>query len=253
MSPLSLDSLEADPIHRVRTLNARRGGGRESALVPIVRGVVIGLPSTLDGLILTSDLQGRVADENGELQLAGVAVASALEELALDGEIPSLARCGVVLAGDLYCVPDASKRGGFGDVSAVWRAFQQTCAWVVGVAGNHDDVSSLPAGTQVLDGEIVKLDGLRLGGVGLISGDPAKPGRRAEADQLAAIELLTPEVDLLILHEGPPGAAGQDGNELIDAGVPVLVCGHVHWKDPVYRHAKGVVLNVDARVVVMTR
>jgi 3',5'-cyclic-AMP phosphodiesterase len=254
MSRLVLHSLDPVPVHQVRSLNARRGGGRESALVPIVRGVISGLPGSLDGLILASDLQGRVPDESGELHLTGVAVAEVLEGLSLEGAVPPLDRCGVVLAGDLFSVPDASKRGGFGDVEPVWRAFQQRCAWVVGVAGNHDDVSELPRGTHLLDSETMTIDGLRLGGVGFICGNPSKPGRRAEADQLAAIELVTAEqVDLLVLHEGPRGGDGQQGHELIPHEAPFVVCGHVHWDEPVYRHSRGVVLNVDARVVVLSK
>ena len=45
---------------------------------------------------------------------------------------------GVLLAGDLYTVPALDRRGGSGDVTAVWRAFGDEFSWVVGVAGNHD-------------------------------------------------------------------------------------------------------------------
>jgi hypothetical protein len=253
MSRLVLQQLDLKPVHHVRVLNARSGGGRETVTVPILRGIVEGLPESLDGLILAGDLQGRAPALDGLLQLSGVSVAEALEALADEGELPPLSRLGVVLTGDLYSVPDASKRGGFGDVSSVWRAFLERCAWVVGVAGNHDDVSSLPSGAVLLDGACATIDGLRLGGVGLVCGNAAKPGRRDEADQLAAIELVCAEqVDLLVLHEGPPGARGQRGHPGISAAVPFLACGHVHWDEPVFAHEGGVVLNVDARVVVLS-
>jgi hypothetical protein len=77
MSPLVLQSLEDRPAHLVRTINARRGGGRESVFVPILRGVVSGLPKSLDGLILTSDLQGLVKNHAGDLEPSGVALLSA--------------------------------------------------------------------------------------------------------------------------------------------------------------------------------
>jgi hypothetical protein len=151
-------------------------------------------------------------------------------------------------------VPDASKRGGFGDVASVWRAFLERSAWVAGVAGNHDDVSTLPSGAKLLDSETTQLDGLRIGGVGLICGDPERLGRRAEVDQLAAIELVSEErPDILVLHEGPAGGEGQPGNDRIDRKAPFIVCGHVHWGNPVHRDARGVVINVDARAIVLTR
>jgi hypothetical protein len=53
---------------------------------------------------------------------------------------------------------------------------------VLGVAGNHDDVSGVATDDRViiLDAEDVAIDGLRIGGVGLIAGNPAKVGRRSD-------------------------------------------------------------------------
>jgi hypothetical protein len=155
--------------------------------------------------------------------LLGVAVAGALEELALSGVLPASARTGVILAGDLYSVPGADKRGGHGDVAEVWNAFAGSSKWVAGVAGNHDDVGRLAIAGNVclLDTDTVSLDGLRIGGVGLIGGNPEKAGRRAESDQLERIELVAGEkVDLLVLHEGPTGEdadSRQPGNDRIHA------------------------------------
>jgi hypothetical protein len=40
---------------------------------------------------------------------------------------------------------------------------------------------------------------------------------------------------------------------LIDVSeLPLAVCGHSHWSDPLAAHARGQILNVDARVVVLT-
>jgi Icc protein len=234
--------IATEPLHRLRYLNARPGGGTETQWLDVQRATATGLPETLDALVIASDLQGIAP--NG--RLLGVHVAEVLAELTPQ-------RTGALLCGDLYSVPLANKRGGFGDVSGVWRAFADTFVWVAGVAGNHDDVSDVSgAGRHLLDGDVVELDGLRIGGVGLICGNSTKPGRRDEEEQLARIELVTEAgTDVLLLHEGPAGDADQPGHPRIAPGAPLVLCGHVHWKRPLYTHAKGQVLNADARVIVL--
>ncbi len=259
---IEIVDIAAEPVATLRYLNAARGGGTEVRLLPVQRGVARGLPDGLDALIATSDLQGIVPDpRTREATLLGVAVAELLEELAFDDVLPPAARSGVVLAGDLYSVPEANKRGGHGGVEDVWAAFAGPFAWVVGVAGNHDDVARVVTDDRVavLDTAAVTRDGLRLGGVGLIAGNPAKLGRRAEDDQLDRIELVAVSgVDVLVLHEGPRGDDAQPGHPLIrrvveEHAVPLTICGHVHWDEALARHARGHVLNVDTRVVVLTR
>lgn len=248
------------PVHELRYLNARRGGGTTVARLVIAQARVRGLPRSLDALVATSDLQGIVpAPHTREAQLLGVAVADALGALADDGALPDPARSGVILAGDLYSVPGADERGGHGDVAPVWAAFAERFAWVVGVAGNHDDTSQVEAAPHVhlLDCEQRALDGLRFGGVGLIAGNPAKRGRRDEDEQLARIELSADGVDVLVLHEGPAGdGAHQRGHPRIrrvveDARVPLTICGHDGWDPPLARLPRGQILNVDARVVIL--
>lgn len=143
----------------------------------------------------------------------------------------------------------------------VWRAFAGCFAWVAGVARNHDDVSGvadLGEHVHLLDGDVVCVDGIRIGGVGGIIGSRPKPGRRLEDEQLALIErAIDAELDVLVLHEGPHGDAAQRGNsairDLVEAGgVGFTVCGHDHWPDPLAAHDHGQILNVDTRVVVMT-
>ncbi len=65
-------------------------------------------------------------------------------------------------------------------------AFSRALHWVAGVAGNHDDVRGIKniANAHLLDGDIVELDRIRVAGVSLIAGDPAKHGRRLEHEQL---------------------------------------------------------------------
>ena len=257
---IELLQLEQGSLSQVRYLNARRGGGTDTARLELTRARVRGLPEGLEALVAASDLQGIVPDpETGEARLLGEPVAEALEALALDGVLPSTTRTGVVLAGDLYSVPEANRRGGHGDVRPVWAAFAERFAFVVGVAGNHDDVSAVRGpNVHLLDTQVKTLAGLRFGGVGLIAGNPAKPGRRAEVDQLARVALVASEgVDFLVLHEGPAGGERQVGHPgltelVVEHAVPLTVCGHAHWAEPLWRHTRGQVLNVDARVVVLT-
>jgi 3',5'-cyclic-AMP phosphodiesterase len=248
-------------IREVHYLNAGARGSTDVERLPIVRGALAApLGDGLDALIVCSDLQGIVPGPQGRSALLGEKVAEVLAELADDGVIPPAARTGVILGGDLYSVPTANKRGGYGDVADVWVAFAEAFAWVAGVAGNHDDVSRvrvLGDRVHLLDGELAEPDGLRIGGVGGIIGNPRKPGRRSEADQLRAIDrAIDHGLDILVLHEGPHGGDLQPGNAAIRAaieagGVGLTVCGHDHWRHPLAVHDHGQILNVDARVAVL--
>ena len=51
---------------------------------------------------------------------------------------------GAILAGDLYSVPAADMRGGFGDVAPVWRAFADRFSWVTGVGCSRCATASRP-------------------------------------------------------------------------------------------------------------
>jgi Icc protein len=269
---IETDGFDEEPVGEVRYLNASPRGRAEVARVPILRAALRAPASPigehLDAIVACSDLQGIVPGRDGAAQLLGVEVAAVLEELAFDGVLPPAPRTGVILAGDLYSVPEANRRGGYGAVADVWRAFAERFAWVAGVAGNHDDVAGvaeLAAADErvhLLDGDVVEVDGIRIGGVGGIIGSRQKPGRRVEADQLALIErAIDAELDILVLHEGPVGGEGeregQRGNaairELVEAGgVGLTICGHDHWRSPLAAHDHGQILNVDTRVVVLT-
>lgn len=247
---MRITSIEPQPFFRLRYLNAARGGGTESQLLPFHRGTVDVLPSPLEALVLTADLQGVVPDPlTRESVLLGVAVVDALSEL----DVPPLDTCGALLAGDLYSVPEANRRGGFGDVKPVWSAFASRFRWVAGVAGNHDDVTrvkNLP-NTDLLDVNVVERDGLRIGGVGLIAGNPNKPGRRSEQEQLEGLELVMGErPDIVVLHEGPSGPEGFPGNDDIRTDTTLTVCGHVHWPSARWADDASVV-NVCERVLVL--
>jgi hypothetical protein len=225
------------------------------------------LPGDLRGLVLTGDLQAR--EVGPQRRLAGEALAEELEMLGELGELPALRDMGVVLAGDLYTGPNLDRRGQAGDVRSVWRAFARQSRFVAGVAGNHD-LFGTPQETAQFAGEpeVYLLDGsrmgrpagLRIGGVGGIVGSPDRPNRRDEHSYLAVVGMLMKqEPDILVTHEAPgypgQGRPGRDGvgRVLESMRKGLVVCGHVHWDEPLLGLPEGgQVLNVHGRVLVLT-
>lgn len=266
---LRIRSETFERIHQLSFLNAAKRGGVESQSLPFFRAVAEGLPTGIDSLVITSDLQGVVSSwrHGGENVLLGIQVAEELFDLSDSGVIPNPDKTAVLLAGDLYAAPGGDKRGASGDVREVWTAFAAMNQWVAGVAGNHDSFGSsreearLHAihNVDILDGDLVERGTVRFGGVGYIVGNPEKPGRREEGEFFAALDLVLGEKpDVLLLHEGPSGTRAQRGNpyvreEIEKAPVPLVVCGHVHWEEPLAQLGPTQILNVDSRVVVLVR
>lgn len=268
---LALVDVDPEPLALVQSLDVGRHGPVPRG-IPVLRGRCDALPGGLRALVLAADLQARALPAWGApggdgVRLAGEAVAEQLAGLAEAGELPPADVTGVVLAGDLWCDPACKKMGGLGDVRPVWRAFAERFRWVAGVAGNHDAfghpreraVFVTEERTHLLDGDVVELDGLRIGGVGGIVGDPRRPNRRDPVDQTdLVLSVLARGVDLLVLHEGPdvPGSdlpgepALREALEVAEDRASV-VCGHVHWRRPGARHGRRQLLNVDARVLVL--
>lgn len=260
--------VDPEPLGHVQALDVGRHGPVPRS-IPIQRGRVGALPGGLQALVLAADLQARALPGWGQagLRLVGEVVAEQLAGLGEAGELPPADRTGVVLAGDLWSDPACIKMGGLGDVRPVWRAFSERFRWVAGVAGNHDAFGHpreraafvAEERTHLLDGGVIELDGLRLGGVGGIIGDPRRPNRRDAIDQTdLVLSVLSRGVDLLVLHEGPdvpdadlPGEpALREALEVAEDRASV-VCGHVHWKRPLARLGRRAVLNVDARILVL--
>ena len=270
---MKVTGLQLEAAWTLPYLNAApRGRGAVEVELPVLEGTVAGLPAELEALVVTSDLQGRELPrpQHGPPRLLGEALAEELELRSLMGELPPLERVGVVLAGDLYAVPGAAKRGGYGDVRSVWRAFAERFRWVAGVGGNHDGFGderglrglhrfAARGVGHVLDGRATSLDGLRVGGLSGIVGNPRKPMRRRLDLFLERVgELVTRGLDLLVLHEGPaiPGAARRGNpeiNELFELAEDdmLCVCGHTHWPQPLAEIQGRQTLNVDGRVVVL--
>ena len=274
MSTLRITHVEPRPALEIESFSAASGGGRtERRPIPVLRAHVEGLPAALDGVYITSDLQGRErADASPhDRRLTGLAVAEALAQHAEHVGLPHPDRAGVVLAGDLFAYADLRRRGGLGDVQEVWRAFGERFRWVVGVAGNHDtfegradtaDALEGVARCEVFDGSWGERDGLRLGGVSGVIGAAGKPWRRDPPTFERLCRALPSTLDVLVFHQGPDvPREDRPGHELArqvlrahHLTAPLVICGHVHWREPLATLPHGQqVLNVDSRVIALVR
>jgi len=246
---------------------AAPGGGSETCSLPLVVVTATGLPPGLRGVLFASDLQGvaPLPSAGGELALLGEVLVHRYASVADSGAVPPAASVGVVLAGDLFSEERGRKRGATGDVGSVWAAFASQFAWVAGVAGNHDLFTSRTSrrvlrdpNVALLDGDAVEFDGLKIGGIGGVIGPRAKPNRRSVASFANAVCTATcGRPDVVVMHEGPPGVGraqrgrAEVGAALTKVHAPLVVCGHVHWAEPWASLGDTVVLNVDARAVLV--
>lgn len=240
------------------------GGATRNLQLAVDRLRVDTLPAGCPALLATGDLQGvATSPDTGRPTLLGIALAGYLRLWAGSGLLPAPGDIAVLLTGDLYSVPNADRRGVSGDVSAVWAAFASAgCRAVLGIAGNHDEMSaSWPGGPGIalLDGTRHRLGDLTVAGVSGVIGDPAKPFRRTEEAFLEAVEsLIDPPPDVLLLHEGPRGTGpDQPGRATLRDRLerrppPLTLCGHVHWARPTAPLGSGHILNVDARAILLT-
>ena len=269
---LRITSLQHEPSWEIEYQSTSPWQGPVDVKLPILRARTDRSLSGINAILITADLQGReVPNASGEQRLLGQRLAEELVALAECGEIPDLESIGVILAGDLYTVPQLDKMGGTGDVRPVWREFARMCAWVAGVAGNHDLFSGKASnpmsedfldekGIYFLDESVVELNGLRISGLSGIIGRPTKLWRRSEEQYIAALQrLLEWEPDILVLHDGPDVSERRLRGTIVirealesSTRTPLLVRGHAHWDVPLAELSNGIqVLNVDSRAVLL--
>lgn len=249
-------------------VQAVRGDAYREHVYPIYQGLVHTTMTGVDGLVVTSDLQGR--DRGPSPSLAGVAAATRIARWTKEALGRDASRFGVVLPGDYWASElNRPKFGGYGDVRSVWRAFADRFAWVVGVPGNHDlfaaggeriDMDELASKAHVLDERGVQIAGLTIAGVGGCVGNPNRPFRFTEEshrERLAAA--LDSSPDVLVLHQGPPadGRARRGAEEverqLLAYPRPLLVlCGHERWTTPLHQLGNCQILNAHESAHVLT-
>jgi Icc protein len=234
--------------------------------LPVFEVKVDFLPKYLEALVLTSDLQGVIPDDQGETLLGMVLPEFLAAFLQTDlGLNPQ--KTGVILPGDFYAT--LQSRGGLDDVRPVWRAFRQHFQWVCGVGGNHDDFGqNLDAlqqfrreeGIFYLENEEVELSGLSIGGISGVAGSNGKHLRVPEPDMAAMLKKrLDRRPDLMVMHQNPfhastPHKGGQFVTDALSrAPGQLLVCGHAIWDEPLIELPnEAQVLNTGERVFVMT-
>ncbi|MCC9600997.1 metallophosphoesterase [Stieleria sp. JC731] len=267
---MRITSIQPELIREIPFLNAGRGpGGFYRDSLPVHRGFVDALPEGMSAIIATADLQGRETFESAggkPLRLLGEVLPAILAHEIIPNLGLANGRIGLLLAGDFYTVPALDKRGRSGDVTSVWQSFADQFDWIVGVAGNHDlfgDAATRPRFTDpvhFLDNDKVTIDELPIAGLSGIPGNPRRPWRRTEDDFIEALDgLLCDPPAIVVMHDGPDvpefGFRGSPRmREAIERSDPTLIVrGHAHWNKPLAELPNGTqVLNVDARVVILT-
>ena len=253
---MKIIDIASEPFHTLYFRSSGRNGKPESRFLPFYHVRVRGLPASIPSIVVSADLQGR--ESGGKKRLLGLAVADELVMLQKSKAIPKVGL--VVLAGDLYDVPDCDSRGGTGKVTKVWKGFAKHFPFVTGVHGNHDIVTAekLKDNVKILDGERFTYQGLELGGVSGVIGRTDRNQRKTQKAFMACLDKVTKKVtDLVILHEGPDDpASGQRGNPVIrehfeKEKTGLLVFGHRFWKQPFQTIGKNQILNTDSKVFIL--
>lgn len=271
--PLKILEIDSVPCGYYPYLNAGPKSdvwGKQAVLqqqLPIQRVLTAGLPDTLEAVVITSDLQGLVMEQDSS-RLLGEALPEFLAMLLeIDLGIDP-AKAGVVLAGDFYATLDS--RGGLDDIRSVWYAFREHFRWVAGVSGNHDDIGqhldAVPEfkrekGIYYLDNRSVAVDGLSIGGLSGVVGENGKHNRFPETTYSSMLKKrLLERPDLMVTHQNPyheitPFKGGQCVSEAMQqAPGQLLVCGHAIWENPLVELSNGAkVLNAGERVLVLCR
>jgi Icc protein len=259
--------IATSPLWEIPYRTATSRGAPTGVALPVVRATVDALPAGVAALLACSDLQGRAGGSPPAHppRLLGEVLASDLQLLAAEGIVPETKRIGILLLGDLFADAGLQSRGQHGDVGQAWQAFAADFRWVAGVAGNHDVIERPPVpghrNAHLLDGDVVTVDDLRVGGVSGIIG-ATKEGRAWRRGEHAFVSTLRSVLQsrphILLLHQGPDGGAmDQPGHATIRAVLertPALLtlCGHVHWPSPLAELPHGgQVLNVDGRAVLL--
>lgn len=275
---MKIVDLNTKPILTIPSVNVAPGGRRvEKRHIPLLHGRVDRLPRGINGLLITSDLQGFEKDAlskpvNERTQLGHVVAAEVDHFLGRHHSYPPAAEVAAFLCGDFFALPTLDKRGGLGNVENVWHDFAQRFHSVTGVAGNHDQfngrftfegVFTNSENITPLDGQMTTLGDFKIGGVsGVISLIHQRPWYHLPLNFLHAINnLFKEQPDILLLHEGPSlTIAPHKGSLIVRQALYnvknelLVICGHRHWPNPLLNLTESVqVLNVDSTVVLLTR
>ncbi len=269
---IRIRDIDCDPLISIDVESVLPAGlGSEIKSYPVLAGRCMGLPSQLDALIVTGDLQGINPDDTqeDERELAGCLVARELARLGKLGNLPRPSRTGVLLTGDFFMDRTLMRRGVTGDIQTVWRAFADRFRWVVGVSRNHDLLQgrgdcALPAAAgeaQLLRRSATTVDDMTIAGLSGIVGKPSKPWCLPELEYLTTLDvLLDGWPDILLLHEAPASPSGSGKGRLtitdriLSAGKPLpFFFDHAYWHQLLVESEGWQFVNVDSRVLILER
>ena len=241
-------------------------GSSTPATLPFCQGIVDSLPDGLEAMIATGDLQGVAPSRKNSRSGAflGEALADELQLLQSTGELPPANKIAILLTGDLQ--PSA----GTDDVLGVWQSLGITCAWIAGVAGNHDEFGDkrerthgpptfkLPS-LHFFDDQVEQIGSMLIAGISGIVGNTCEPWVRSDAEFKAVVERLVREApEVLLMHDGPNVAGTDLGGwpsvrRVLEAAAECIVFrGHDAWQTVLATLPNGTqVVNVEGRVLVL--
>ena len=216
-------------------------------------------------IIALSDMQGLTREHTRWIPLGIDVFRNLLPILAIEKVIPNLAESACLIAGDMYASTTDFRMGLSGPIDEIVSlACESDFQSVSLVLGNHDLLSEHSENllknsrsTKLLDGDCRYLDNSTIGGISGIMGNPRKPNRNDEKMFVRKLEkVMKKSADILLLHEGPQISAEQIGNEFIRAQLlglqnKLIISGHAHWHNPVAMLGNNLVINTDARIVVL--
>lgn len=215
-------------------------------------------------IIAFSDMQGVTADKGEYCPLGIDVLKNLLPILSLENVIPKLSDTACFIAGDMYASTTDFRMGLSGNIDdVVCEACQSDFSSVSMVLGNHDVlsehcVSDLKSSkVLILDGDHRYRDNITIAGISGIMGNPRKPNRNDEKMFISKLRRIqNKNVDILLLHEGPHISDEQIGNEFIRGQLlglqnKLIISGHAHWNEPVAALGNNLIINSDARIVIL--
>lgn len=266
MKKLKITDIENEPIERISFLTIPPNSIEPSEFsLPIYHGKIKGLPMNINAIVVTSDLQGVII-QNDKNVLLGEFLAENLK-LIFEVYFPQIATKKTIafLCGDLYA--DLTKRGQSGNPIKVWEKFASVFGQTIGIGGNHDKFINLEdldkiQNAKLLINEVFEFEGLKIGGLSGIIGRSDKNFRLQESDYLKAFSnLLNKKPDILLTHLSPQISdksllGNENITQILENGyATTLFCGHSHWEydKPIDMKNETQVLNTDTKVFILTK
>lgn len=234
--------------------------------LPVFLGHISNIPSGIDSIVITADLQGRELYHERNL-LIGEVVPHQLHDILTFLNIDTNNSI-ALLAGDFYSRELMDRKGGHGNVVPVWDSFSKYFKYTIGVPGNHDlfqqDAKLYRTflkneKIKFLDKSDINLDGMKIGGLGGIIGNPRKPFRKTQIDYLNYLnKLLSNNLDILIMHDGPdvPDIEVEGISkvrEIIeDSNCKLIIRGHKHWDNFFHQNKNGnYIINAHEKIIIL--